>query len=115
MSTETHTFDAVQPTSALPPVPLTDAHLTPLLDQDVVEAVYVPDDRPEAVHTLAGRHEGDILEFYVETIDAFVKFRYDMAPGGLAWHRCEPWPKTDRDVEAVYMDLEDYHRLEVSG
>ena len=70
MSTETAASDGVQPTTALPPVPLCDDQLAPLLDQDGIEAVHVPDGRPRTVHTLADAHEGDILEFYVETPDA---------------------------------------------
>ena len=44
-----------------------------------------------------------------------MKFSYDMAPGGLAWHRCEPWSKQDPYIEVLEMDLEDYRPLEVTG
>lgn len=103
------------PTDALPPVPLTDDQLEPLDRKDAVEAVHVPDSRPEAVHTLAGRHRGDIMDFYVETADQFVKYGYTMAADGrgLAWHKYLPTSKDERAYEAVRMDLEDYRRLEV--
>lgn len=112
MSSETATSSGKQVSSAIPPVPMTDEQLVPLLDQDNIEAVHVPDARPETVQTLAGTHQGDILEFYVETATTFVKFQYDMAPGGLAWKRCEPWEKNDPHITVLESDLEDYHRLQ---
>ena len=116
MSTDAHNVNGVQFTDALPPVPLTDDQLVPLLDQEAIEAVYVPDGRPEAVYTLAGGHGGDILEFYVETATKYVKFRYTMGPDGLrlAWQRFGPWPKDDPHIEVLEMDLKDYRELEVS-
>jgi len=115
MSTDTHQTNGVQPTDALPPAPLTEECLAPLLDQDAIEDIHVPDGRPEDVYTLAGTHEGDILKFYVETPDQYVKFRYTMAPDGrgLAWHRCEPWQKDGPHIEVLGADLEDYAPLEV--
>jgi len=106
--------DAAQPTNALPPVPLTEDQLEPLADHESIDAVYVPEGRPETVYTLAGGHRGDVLEFYVETTDQYVKYRYGPAEGGLAWTRCEPWSKEDPHVDLAERDLEDYRPLEVS-
>jgi len=111
MRTETPPPDGSRVSDALPPVPLTDELLSTLLSQDKIVAVHIPDDRPETVQTLAGTHQGDILEFYIETTSIFVKFRYDMAPGGLSWHRCDPWKKDDQHIELLESDLESYHQL----
>jgi hypothetical protein len=116
MSTESTptVSDAPTATDALPPVPLTDEQLAPLTEHDAIDDVYVPDGRPDDVYTLAGGHEGDILDFYVETARQFVKFGYQSGPHGLRWERFEPTPKTDAFVVAVREELrENYRRLEV--
>jgi len=70
----------------LPPVPLTDDQLCPLLEHDRVVDVWLPAHRPPSVYTLAGKHEGDVLEFYLETTDRFVRFVYEPGErGGLRW------------------------------
>lgn len=100
--------DGPSRTDAIPPRPLTREQLTPIADQDAIDAVWVPSELPERVYTLAGAHQGRILEFYVETETAYVKFRY--APGdgvGLAWRRHEPISKDADDVELVESVLED--------
>jgi len=119
MSADTNALESAgppRPTNALPPAPLTDEQLAPLAAHDAIDAVYVPDGRPETVHTLAGEHAGDILKFYVETADAdYVKFRYTMAPDGrgLAWHRHDRVPLDHRLADVIGAELEDdYRRLE---
>jgi len=108
-----------RPTDALPPVPLTDDQLAPLADHDAIGAVYVPDGRPEDVYTLEGDHEGDILEFYVETADCdYVAFRYTMAPNdrGLAWVRHDRIPLDHWLADAIAAELDErYCRLEVNA
>jgi len=108
------TPEAPTTTTALPPVPLTEEHLAPLAEHDDIAAVYVPDGRPDSVYTLAGAHEGDILDFYVETADQYVKFGYTRGPHGLRWTRFDPTPKDDAFVVSVREDLREHYRhLEV--
>ena len=101
------------PNSTLPPVPLTDKQLAPLAARDDVDAVHVPDGRPETVTTRAGTHRGDILDFYVEFGGSYVKFRHGQTRTGLAWLRHEPAPKGEGIGEYVAVNIaEDYRRLE---
>jgi len=101
------------PNSTLPPVPLTDEQLAPLAARDDVDAVYVPNGRPETVYTLAGNHQGDIMKFYVEFAGSYVKFRYGPTENGLAWLRHEPTSKTEPLGEYVAESIaEDYRPLE---
>jgi len=87
----------VRRSGALPPVPVTDEQLEPLVEHDRFEAVWVPEGRPEGVYTGAGAHADDILKFWIETADGYVPFTYTSREGGLGWHRGTP---TRRDEEA---------------
>jgi hypothetical protein len=102
------------PNSTLPPVPLTDEQLAPLAARDDVDAVHIPDGRPESVYTLSGSHDGDILEFWVEFPDRYVAFRYGPTGTGLAWLRHDSVWK-DEPIAECQEDVldEDYRHLEV--
>lgn len=103
-----------QRSTAIPPLPLVDDQLVDLADHPKIEAVWVPDPetRPANVYSLAGRHAGTILEFWVETADEYVNFRWEPADGeGLAWCRRDPTPKGEADTILVEETLEDYTPL----
>lgn len=108
-----HTNDVPTRSDALPAVPLTDADLEDLADKDSIHTVWVPDGRPESVETRAGEHEGDILSFWLETGDKYVKYEYTSPEGdGLAWYRFEPTAKDAPDVEVIKHSIdEDYRPL----
>ena len=102
--------------SLLTPVPLTDAHLKTLAEADSILTVWVPDERPENVATGGGAcdHEGDILEFWVETTDNYVKCAYTTSEDydGVSWYRFKPTSKdaSDLDLELVKRSITEEYR-----
>lgn len=95
-------------TELLPPVPLTDDVLEQLAEREEIREVWVPEGRPNSIRTRAGVHTGDILAFWIETGDCYVKFEYTSEDGrGLAWHRKQPTQKDEYVSEAVERDLAD--------
>jgi hypothetical protein len=89
----------------LPPIPLTDAQLRPLLEHGDVVDVWLPAHRPPTVYTLAGEHRGDVLEFYVETPDRFVRFVYEPGDrGGLRWRSAPAGIPKDPDEDDTIPD-----------
>ena len=96
---------------ALPPVPLTDGHLEAVADNDSIRSVWVPDGRPKSVTTRAGEHSGDILSFWLETADKYVKYEYTSPEGdGLAWYQFKPTAKDASDVALIEHSIKDEYR-----
>jgi hypothetical protein len=100
--------------SALPPVPVTDEQLEPLVEHDRVREVWVPDGRPRSVHTRAGAHDGDVLKFWIETGDGFVPFTYTSGDeSGLGWHRGTPTRHDEDEAELIERIVrDDYQPLQ---
>ena len=102
---------------SLPAVPLTDEKLRPLLAKDKIISVWTPSTRsPVATAGGAIEHEGDILDFYIETEEAYIAVRYtspDGERGGLAWYRAPvPTYKDEQAVVVIESDLEEnYQRV----
>lgn len=101
-----------EPVSGLPPEPLTERQLAPLAAQSDAETVWVPQDRPETVYTMAGEleHEGDIMSFYIETGSVIVKYGYTSTRAGLAWVKFAPWAKDADDIGLIRGTLDEAYR-----
>jgi len=89
---------------------MTDDQLRDLADHEAIEAVHVPEDRPNSVTTRAGTHRGDILDFFVETDDNYVKFAYVSGPNGLRWGRFDPCSKDGNTVDLVAAHVDEEYR-----
>jgi hypothetical protein len=101
-----------QRSDALPPVPLSDSDLQDVAHHADIVRVWVPIERPETVHTLAGEHAGDILEFWVETETRFVSYRYTAPDGAhLGWYRSDPTPKDHAKGAVVGETLTEDYRI----
>jgi len=109
--------DKNQRLDGLPTVPLSNSDLQPLADRAEIEAVWVPSSRPASVETRAGVHDGDILDFYIETREAYYPVRYtspEDTDAGLAWYRAVISTGKDEPIcDLVEETLaSDYYRLE---
>jgi len=89
--------------TAIEPVPLTVSKTKEMLEADEVETVWIPQKRVENVITLDGKHEGDILNFWVETKTSYVKYNYEPGESDslLAWHKYKPTMKDGNDAGMI--------------
>lgn len=96
---------------ALPPVLLTDADLEAVADTDSVHSVWVPNEQSKSVTTLTEEYSGDILSFWLETADKYVKYEYTSPEGDdLAWYQFKSTAKDAPDVALIEHSIEDESR-----
>lgn len=89
---------------SLPPVPLTDEILE---DVDLPDGVtlWVSKTRPKSVTTSRGRHEGDVIDFFVETENCYARYTYSGK-----WYRYKQIRKDGEYVETFEEFIEDDYR-----